>query len=1054
MSDNLADLAVKSLGEKISEFKNALQFSTWQFKVVKPGTDNPSDDGWEKIELGFSWSPLDGEGWFRWNPHLPAEIAGIPLLGSQVNFEFFLTIGAGIYVNGKEMFREPSWSDSLAVKLTIFEHYQPDSPLSLEIRCNAMDVLGSFQSANLKFSKITEVVFDLDLVSAQILYCQFLASQEKPGSKPEGQVLDEAVKILDLAALNANDWKRWQASVAAFREKLSPFLTEAKTYFTHLIAHSHIDMNWLWPMKETIRVIQRDFKAMTGLMDQYEEFHFSHSQAATYRLAEFNDPLLFERMRQRVVDGHWETTAATWVEGDLNLSAGETEVRQILHARRYADHHFGLMPVVCWEPDTFGHNANFPQLLKKSGIKYYYFCRTGKGHPLFWWEGLDGSRVLAVQDLHFYSGRLTPSAVVEAIINFAGRYGTQRGLFVYGVGDHGGGATAGDIQSARKIDADPLMPRTMTSAVLPFFEQSQQEAHDLPVVKGELNTAFEGCYTSHSDIKRLNRECENLLLSTESVLAVASLLPTVPDDLRRMQINLTEAWRTLCFHQFHDILGGCAIGVTYREAQERLEQVLETARELSDRALQWMAKEVDTSLSASGNAPVMDVPAAAGTDVPAGVGIIRILVFNPLAWERDALVRVPLEKLAGITPGAVADHNGRYLPVQICDGELIFIAENLPGMGMEIYRLAPEMAAGEEGNVICDPASLIMNNGLIQLQVNPHSGELERLYDLQTGRTVHSDGDETWLNQLQILWEQPHGMSAWEIGKISHMDILPPDAQTTWIETGPVRGVVEVRRNLLNSTLVQRIVVYRKLRRIDFETTVDWHEHSNAHVDAPMLRVTFSPQLEQARASFEIPFAGLERPADGREVPALRWSDVSEESGNYGVSLLNNCKYGHQVDGKILGLTLIRTSYEPDVNPSEGLHTFTYSLYPHPKGWQAGGTLQQAAELNQPVEVTVTNAHGGGMQAENCWLECTSDSVLVSAFKLAEDQPAEGRAYIVRLFESAGKAGQASLKFGFQVKKVEETDLMELRIAEIDLAHNVVQLNFLHHEVKTLKVIA
>ncbi len=234
-------------------------------------------------------------------------------------------------------------------------------------------------------------------------------------------------------------------------------------------------------------------------------------------------------MRRQVAAGRWEITANTWVEGDLNMAAGETLARQLLHARRYVESEFGVRPPVCWEPDTFGHTAAFPQLLAQSGVKYYYFCRAGKRHPLFWWESPDGSRVLACQDPNGYNGVVNPASVMDALLDFTGPTGVKRGLLVYGVGDHGGSGTARDIRAARRLDADPLMPRVTPSAAAAFYEAALDDLDagpgrdSLPVVRGELNTVFEGCYTSHGDIKRLNRDAENALLTAETLATLAKL---------------------------------------------------------------------------------------------------------------------------------------------------------------------------------------------------------------------------------------------------------------------------------------------------------------------------------------------------------------------------------------------------------------------------------------------------------------------------------------------------------------------------------------------------
>jgi alpha-mannosidase len=1036
MSPNLpAETITKKIQDKIKAIKAPTILNQWQFKIVdlQATPAEPAGDGWQTVSIPYSWSSADGEGWFHLDFHLPTSIEGLDILGSKIEFELFLPIGAVVFLDGKEMYREPSWTDTRGVRVVLIESFRESISFSLEVRCNKADGLAQLINSSLYISKLSEVIFDLDLVSAQINFCQFLAEKGIKAGRERTMALEEALASLELAALDTRDWARWWASVNTYRTRLAIFEEEAKTYTSHLVAHSHIDMNWLWPMLETIEVCRRDFSTMTALMDTYPEFHFSQSQAATYYFMEVEHPELFERIRKRVEDGHWDVTASTWVEGDLNMAAGESLLRQLLHARRYIRTHFGVEPLICWEPDTFGHSASLPQLLKKSGIEFYYFCRAGKGHPLFWWEGIDGSRLLAVQDLHSYWGPVTPSSITDSIVEFAGRYGSRQGLFVYGVGDHGGGATVEDILATRAIQAASFMPNAQPGPAATFYQDSLSESPDLPAVTGELNTTFEGCYTSHGDIKRLNRQCENQLLSAESALALSALQASFPTP------GLAEEWRTLCFHQFHDILCGCAISVTYREAHQRLNQVLSSAQGKLEQSLDALAEAADT-----------------GT----GEGV-RIVIFNPLAWERDDIVRLSLDKLKGKTPTAIVDETGHLLPIQISEDGLVFIVEGLPGLGLKVYRLVYDREFEGESRAQANPAGYTMENGLLRLHVNPITGEVDGLEDLihernllsSSTQQLSSDGtNPSFLNRLVIDWEKPHAMSAWNIGEISHSESLPPTVQARVIESGPVRSVVETQRQVLHSTIRQQIILYRKLRRIDFVTDVDWHEHGSMHASSPMLRTVFTPCLEAVKPTFEIPFAGLERPADGREVPALRWVDLSTEDGNYGLSLLNDCKYGHQAAGSAMSITLLRASYEPDINPDEGLHHFTYSLYPHAGDWRQAQTIRYAAELNQPLQFTLTGGHPGKIITGEPCLECCSESVLASAFKLAEDQPLNGKAYILRLYETHGLSGSAIIKFGFPVVKVLETDLIENEATDLPIDGNEIKLDFSHHEVKTLKV--
>ncbi len=1064
---------------KIKALNGPLVNDMWRFRVVPadaaagPGTNAATlaapgydDSAWPVVRLGHTWSSLDGEAWFRTTVRLPEQIEGLPLAGSQLEMQVFLTIGASVYVDGVERFSEPSWTDSRPVPLLLVKDYRPDTPLHLAVRTNAGDGFGFFVHANLRASALADAIYELDLLAAQMAFTHTLAARARDAeARKLKRAWQQAAAALPLDALAANDWAAWRAGAAAARTQLAPFADEAKRYTAFVIAHSHIDMNWLWPMAETVDVCRRDFHTMDRLMERYPDYHFSQSQTATYAMTEAADPALFERIRERVTEGRWEVTANTWVENDLNMATGEATARQMLHARRFNQARFGVDPVICWEPDTFGHPATIPQLLVQAGIKYYYFCRAGRRHPFFWWEGPDGSRVLAVQDPAGYNGEITPSNIADATIAFTEPTGIHAGLYVFGAGDHGGGGTARDIETARLLDAAPFLPRVRMSAAAGFYDAALAELESLhaldrgqtpghhlglPIVRGELNTVFEGCYTSHGDIKRLNRDAENALLTAET----AATLATVLTGARYPAAELAEAWQTTCFHQFHDILCGCAIGVTYREADERLSAALDAAEQVTRAALDGLAAAADTG---------------------EGDGV-RIVVFNPLAWERDDVVRVPVASFNGDIPAGLLDDRGEFIPVQLCPGpeganDLLFIAAQMPALGLRVYRPAGPQSAPAAG-VVADAQANTLDNGLLRLRVHPQSGALDQLIDHEVGRDVAGPwagwGPEAkinagMLNRLQILWEQPHPMSAWNLGDITRIENLLTGAEVRVVESGPVAGSIEVKRRFLNSSLTQHIHLYRGLRRIDFETVVDWRERGSAHADAPMLRTTFAPFLRDTAATFEIPFGVITRAADGREVPALRWADVSEtkpaarsarghgvEPPAYGLSLLNDCKYGHQAHGNTLGLTLVRASYEPDNNPDEGLHRFTYALYPHAGDWRSAGTIQRAAELNQPLVATVTSAHGGTLAAGQAWLSCDPAAAIVSAIKLAEDQPADGPAVVVRLYEPYGRPAEALLQPGWPVNNIAAADPLERQTAALPISADGASLALRAHGIQTV----
>jgi alpha-mannosidase len=375
----------------------------------------------------------------------------------------------------------------------------------------------------------------------------------------------KAVEHVDskLAAGGAIDLK---AVISEAEEIMAPIGKAAKEYTIHCAGHAHIDMNWMWPWPETVSCAHDTFTTVNRLMEEYPTFHFSQSQASTYVAMEEYVPEIFDMIKKRIAEGRWEPTASMWVEGDKNMASGDILARHLLYTRRYFKEKFGLpydAIKIDWEPDTFGHCHTLPSILAKGGVKWYYFCRAGKKPQLFWWQAPDGSRVLAFQDLGWYNGKIIPD-MTNRVFLFEEETGLKEYLWLYGVGDHGGGPTRKDLNAALDMNTWPIYPNIKLSTMKEFFSTIEPKVPaDLPVIDDELNFVFPGCYTSESNVKRGNRDSENWLPETEMVALIAGAVADMPyptEDLRR-------GWRHAMFNQFHDILPGSGVKATYDYAQ-------------------------------------------------------------------------------------------------------------------------------------------------------------------------------------------------------------------------------------------------------------------------------------------------------------------------------------------------------------------------------------------------------------------------------------------------------------------------------------------------------
>jgi len=1042
MGMSTLDKARRQLDAMIEQLKEASYLRRWHVWHGPAGGLSEANalkgagSGWTEVNMPHGWSTASVDTWLRCKVTYPESIGDIPTEGALAELAIAMPVKSRVYIDSRVAAGADWWLDARVAPIPLAEALEPGR--SIEIACHIPqgDGLGGFGGAEIRYQQVEKAIFDLELLRAQLTFSRLLVTKSRePARLREWR---QAVEALPWDDLEARRWEAWRSKAAAVVEKLAKLTPEAKEYRVYAAAHAHIDMNWLWPWEDTVNVIRRDFQAMDHLMERFPQFHFSQSQASTYWAMEKHNPEILARVAERVREGRWEVTANTWVENDLNMSAGEATAHHFLHTRRYMRRLFGLAPRLVWEPDTFGHPATMPQIAHKGGAEYYYFCRGGRGYPLFWWESPDGSRILGFQDLHWYLGDLMPRVVADSAVELAELYGLKSSLVVYGAGDHGGGATARDLEAALAINAAPCLPTVQPSSVSEFFDAVKKAAPELPVVRGELNPVFAGCYTSHADVKRLNRSGEAALLDAESLATVAALNA----GFKYPQAELEQNWRDILFQQFHDILCGCGIGLTSKTAHEWAGPAIARTRQITRNALETLCAQLRL-----------------GRDKrPA------LVVYNTLPWRRDDVVKAPPDWACAW----VEDNSGYILPTQRSGSELIFVAQDIPALGCRVYRPGDATSVLSEWDyaIVRSPADLTLENEYFCFTVDAHSGAISYFYDKEAERdlTFHARGDKNAeldtrgaLNRMQIWREQPHGMSAWKLGDISRVEHLVKDAEVRLVESGPLRGMIEVQRRFLHSSLVQRIILYQGLCRIDFETEVEWHEKGSDRADAPMLRVRFEPSLGETRATFQIPFGVIERPADGQEVVAQMWADLSEVDGQYGVALLNNCKYGYQAHGNTLGLTLIRASYEPDQNPDEGHHAFTYALYPHLGSWREAEVERHAQELNRPLltHIAAPGRQAGGASSLKIGLSalsCTPKNVQVTALKFAED----GDGVIVRLVEMHGRKCTARLRLIQPILAAEEVSLAEEPLAEntkgIAVVEGKLRVALSPYEIRTIRL--
>ncbi len=410
-------------------------------------------------------------------------------------------------------------------------------------------------------------------------------------------------------------------------------------------------------------------------------------------------------------------------------------------------------------------------------------------------------------------------------------------------------------------------------------------------------------------------------------------------------------------------------------------------------------------------------------------------------------------------PFHLIDEKDNLVPFQIEEKRLVFVARKVPAFGYKTYWMVEgEKAHPSKGELSIDKEGK-MENADYLLEVEPSSGVIRRLYNKKAQKEIFRPSSlmegnpDTYAidkasNLFRLFKETPHSMSSWVIGNIEKVVNLSDECRIEIEEEGPVRIILSTNRPFNESRIEQKIILYRDIERIDFATKIDWQEKGSQKEGIPMLRVFFHLNFSSPEASFEIPFGHIKRPALGEEVPALRWVDVSR--ADYGVSLINDCKYGHQVQGNSISLTLLRSPYEPDALPDLGVHHIGYAIYPHNGKWEKDKTIRKAAEFNQPLPAQWQKVQGGNLPSSFGLLNLEPSNLVVSGLKRTEDD----KGIVLRFYEVEGKKSTATLVSNLPLASCVETNLLEEKERnDLSLIGEKAQTKVLPFEIKTLRLL-
>jgi len=797
------------------------------------------------------------------------------------------------------------------------------------------------------------------------------------------------------------------------------------------IGHSHIDTAWMWPLRETRRKVGRTFSTVIKLMEEYPDYKFGASQAQLYQFCKENYPELYEKIKKAVKAKRWELQGGMWVEADCNLISGESLVRQFLHGKRFFKKEFGVEVDNLWLPDVFGYAAALPQILKKSGVNYFLTQKLSWSqfnkfpHHSFYWEGIDGTDIFT----HFppannYNSIYEPAELIFAQKEFLEKDRAKRFIYLFGFGDGGGGPSRHMLEFAKRAKNCEELPRVEQEFAKDFFPKCEKDIKGALKWKGELYLEFHrGTYTTHARNKKGNRKAELLLRDAELLRALE--IKNYP------AAELDRLWKLVLLNQFHDIIPGSSIPLVYEDSLKQYSDIMKSGASLAAGGLSSLAKKIDTT----------------GEGKP-------VVLFNSLSWAREEMVR-----LHGVK-GQLSDNSGNTLPCQETkDGLLAKVS--IPPLGYTVCHISGKM---EKAETTLKVKNNLLENSLLRVEFGK-GGQISSIYDKEKGREAVKDGG--FFNLFKVYDEK--GEDAWDT-HIYHEEqqYTAPELKKTEItEAGPLRASIRQTWQVSKtSSIIQEIRLAEGGRKLEFVTKLEWHEEER------LLKVFFETSVNSSKANYDIQFGYVERPAMRNtswdmakfEVCAQKWADYSEAS--YGISLLNDCKYGHGVKDGVMSLTLLRSPLHPDpmqtVNAmpnaspypvtDQGSHEFTYVIYPHAGGFIEARTVQAGYELNSPVRVFVpASGKKGTLPKEHSFFSLDKDFAILDTVKKSED----GKDIILRLYEALGMGGEVSLSIAKEInfKKALLVNLMEEKEKELKVENGTIKLILRPFDIITIKLV-
>lgn len=816
-------------------------------------------------------------------------------------------------------------------------------------------------------------------------------------------------------------------AIVALLLPVLPCFGQADTKTLFFISNTHLDTQWNWDVKTTINeYVKNTLNQNMTLMDKYPEFRLNYEGAIKYMWMKEYYPQEYAQLQRYIDRGQWHVSGMSVDANDVMVSSAESILHSMLYGNQFFKQEFGVRGGYdIMLPDCFGFSYALPSLARHAGIKGFHTAKLGWGAasydrlaPFGVWQGVDGSQIYAIYkpgayDSHEdYNKDLTSDAgILSAINSNYSKYGVAAEVRYVGPrSDHGGGlrdeaGTNGENTpywlnyNVQKKDGKIKVVMASPDEVFDYLDKYRNDKYQVWNDELPMRSHGVGAYTSRAELKLWNRKSELLADAAEKASSLACWLGV--NDYPGNQLR--DAWVRMLWQQHHDGITGTSIPRAY---------------EYSENEYYLANKEFGKALSTAVGATVQYMNTQTeGTPV---------VVYNPLSHQRTDVVEGAIQ--LGYDPQGIRvfDKDGQEALSQINEydeatGEVKFIfAATVPSLGYAVYDVRFGETSTMTSDLTVDGENWQMNNGKYSFKLSKN-GDLSQLKDIVNGRNLMST------TSLQLIYDHQDTWPAWEI---SYTDVcrtpsgtINSNVDVTLVENGPLRKSFRVKRDREGTTVVQYVRMSALSDRIDLVSEVDWQSKER------MLKANFPFSFTNTRTTYDLSLGTIERgvrTSDHYEMQGHQWADHSAQDGSYGVSILNDSKYGwDQPSGASLRLTLLHTpscgQYQHHGEQDLGANNFTYSIFPHQGSWSEQ-TQMEAAHLNQPLVGFVCKKHDGALGKEVAFVSQNTDAISIKALKKAEDTDE----LIVRVYEWTGKDQQdVQLTFPADVVSVREVNALE-----------------------------